>query len=201
MDSGLDPSLMLAATNGPKYEPLEAAQMRTAQVAQAQQGLAAGAQDLALGGQKQQMNAYALRESATQLQEQQTLMQGVNDTLARRAASANPAAPIAPTAAQSSMPAPAAPFMRNSSGMIVRDPAAGQVAGPNDPIMPGMVGVAPNAVPSNATPAAGVPSGNASTPDPRSALEETLDNVQGKVRPATLIAWLGQNLAMRSEEH
>lgn len=73
-----------------------------------------------------------------------------------------------------------------------QNPSVGQPASPTSPIIPGIVGVAPAAGMSANTVAA-------TTPDTKSVFEETLDNLAGKVRPSTLMAWQTQNLGMKEK--
>jgi hypothetical protein len=142
----LDPSLILAATNGPKYEPFEAAQMRTAQVAQANQNLASEALGMQIGAQDLQLKQYVNQETATQLQEQQVILKAVDAENARVSA-ANSAAPaaVAPAGPAGSAPAaaPLAP-VADGSGLIDRTGTAATPAAAPSP--------APAAVPP--TPAA-----------------------------------------------
>jgi hypothetical protein len=116
MDSGIDSDMMLAATSGPNYEP----SLRYAQLQQAQQTLQQGAENhdqaLAAGAQTVAENAVKLR----QMQMQQ------DDLDAMRAAWHPPTAATPP-------PAPQPPQ------------AGGRVAGPNDPVTPGIVGITPTA--------------------------------------------------------
>jgi hypothetical protein len=86
--SAVPAGAFLAPGDNIKYEPLEAAQMRTQAVQQGQQNLATGAQDL-------QAKTYANQETAIQLREQQAMLDAWNK---QSNGAAGPAAAAAPAA-------------------------------------------------------------------------------------------------------
>lgn len=146
-----------------------------------------------LGAQQVQAAKYQNQETARQLAEQDALMKATNDAIARRAAATSGAG--APTG----IPAPSAGFAQSPEGFVVRDPAYGQVAGENDQILPGIVGVTPNTGTSPAPPVTPSPARPADPRDNMSVYEEALNSLPGKVRPSTLAQWNSTNLAMKEK--
>lgn len=125
--------MFLDATRGPVYEPLETAALRqqtlknaVTQGQRGQQDLQIGSQNLATGAQDQQMNALKLQ----QLQMQMDSAKAMRDAL-------NPAAQ-----AQSSPNSPSTPAPSSTAPSTPTLASLGRVAGPNDALAPGMIGIA-----------------------------------------------------------
>lgn len=184
----------------PVYDPAnlvakrQALQSGALQNQQRQQALSSGAQDLQLGAEKLQGAKYLNQETATQIAEQQVLLQAYNEEKAARLAALNPSAP-------SGVPAvPSAP-LKTAEGLIVRDPAAGRPAGAADQILPGVVGVAPSSP--NGTP---VPTSSPSFPPATnttipstSLMDGALSRAEGKIRPSTMMTYQAQLLGTKEK--
>lgn len=183
MADNLDPSLILAATRGPAYEPLEAAQMRTAQVAQARQNLQAGAQGMQIGAQDLQTKTYANQETATQLSEQQAIMQAVKAESARAAGPL----PVPATAATPGMTPAGTPTGAAAPSLVPDGSGLVDRTGATPPI----------AAAATAAPAA-APALPAASPAPFS-MDNVLNSVRGQIRPSTMLAMQGQVQASKQK--